>query len=66
MRAYRLTADREEGGHVRYHANQSDAAEHKRNLRGEGWKPGEIQIDQVDIPTDKAGLIEWINEHCST
>lgn len=72
MRAYRLTAERKGAGgegletHVRYHANQTEASEHKKSLRGEGWKPGELTVDQIEIPTSKAELIGWINDHCST
>lgn len=71
MRAYTVTAtlpiDGDQVPTTRYAGSQSEAAGIKRDWfeshKEAGLKRGSIEIDEVEIPTNKAGLIPWLNEH---
>jgi hypothetical protein len=74
MRAYTVThpglpaKDGDTKPFLRYAGKQSDAADIKRDLweehRDDGKvKRNDIAIDEIEIPTDKAGLISWINDN---
>jgi len=74
MRAYTVThpglpvKDGDTKPFLQYAGTQGDAAAVKRDLwdqhRDAGSvKRNDIAIDEVEIPTDKKGLISWINEN---
>ncbi len=72
MRAYTVTANlpSEDGDSVpttKYAGSQSEAAAIKRDWfeehKADGLKRGSIEIDEMEIPTNKAGLIPWLNEN---
>ena len=71
MRAYVVTAsvpaEDEDEDFKQYAGSQSDAAAIKRKLfedyRDSGLKRGSIETSEVEIPTNKAGLISWLNEN---
>lgn len=59
MRAYRVKA----GNKVRYAANQTAARATRQELEAElGLKRGAGEVDEVEVPTGKDNLLEWINE----
>lgn len=71
MRAYTVTAslpaeDKDEP-FKKYAGSQSEAAEIKRNLwdeyRDSALKRNDIEISEIEVPTDKKGLIAWLNEN---
>lgn len=38
-----------------------------RQLARNAWSTqASIHVEQIEIPTAKAGLIDWLNENCST
>jgi len=63
MRLYKVTA------HVgipavtktRWVGSQSDAASFRKELTDLGAKRKDIETEEVDVPTTKAELIEWLN-----
>jgi hypothetical protein len=71
MKLYRTQhheARGEEGGvgddqtlQLRYHwqGTQADAATCRRQLKEAGKK--DIETTEIDVPTDKAGLLAWLN-----
>ena len=74
MRAYTVThpglpqKDGDTKPFCKYAGKQADAAEIKRDLWDEHRDSGKVKrndiaIDEIEIPTDKAGLISWINEN---
>ena len=73
MRAYTVTHpgipqdDGDTKPFLRYAGSQSEAAGVKRDLweekRDTRIKRNDISIDEVEIPTNKAGLIPWLNEN---
>lgn len=72
MRAYIVTADIPTGeGDTtptrKFAGSQSEAAGVKRDWfeehKANGLKRGSIEISETEIPTNKAGLIPWINEN---
>lgn len=50
-----------------YAGTQSDASQVKNKVwddyRDTGIKRADIKIDEVEVPTDKKGLISWINDN---
>jgi hypothetical protein len=49
------------GLQLKYHwqGTQSDASACRRELKEKGFK--EIETKDIDVPTDKAGLLAWLN-----
>lgn len=48
----------------RFAGSQSDAAKRKGEMKDEhGLKRDEIKVDEVEIPTNKTDLIEWLNKN---
>lgn len=66
MRFYKVT------GHVgipavkktKWVVSQSDAASFRKELVDAGTKRADITTDEVDVPTDKTGLLAWLNKEC--
>lgn len=46
-----------------WHPSKAAAMAARREL---AEKPASCEIESVDIPTDKAGLIGWLNDHFNT
>lgn len=42
---------------------QADAAKARKKLADDGFKRAEITTDEVDVPTDKTGLLDWLNKN---
>ena len=40
---------------------QSDAGKARKELVAEGFKRAEIQTEEVDVPTNKEGLLAFLN-----
>lgn len=40
---------------------QANAAAKRKQLISEGWKRAEISTEEIDVPTDKAGLLAFLN-----
>lgn len=51
--------------HVKWASSEGAARKAKKELAEEhGLRPlKDVSYDQVDVPTSKAGIIEWLNEH---
>ena len=63
MRAYRLAADNGDGRTcVRFAGSQSEASAARRELMeacGVGMRA--VALEEVDVPTDKKGLLAFLN-----
>ncbi len=68
MKIYRCTvSDDQDGTFLSWHFNKADAARHLRKaLQKDTVEPTLSAVTVVDIPTDKAGLIAWLNLYFST
>lgn len=68
MRLYKVTCDVQEGFGVdvtyqTFAGTQADAAKARRALMAEhGVRFQDTTSDEVDVPTDKAGLLAFIDE----
>ena len=64
MRAYRVVGKTTNGTTVtRFAGTQADARQTRDAIVNDtGLKKGEVDIEEVEIPTAKAELIEFINE----
>lgn len=55
--------DLPEGKRVSWHVSQSDAASKRKALVDQGYRRKDLVTNEVDVPTDKAGLLVWLNEN---
>lgn len=69
MKLYRITAIRRTDSdtpdfETHWVGYQADAAKKRKELVSSGFKRTEIETVDVDVPTDKAGLLAWLNKSC--
>lgn len=62
MRLYRVISQTSETSS--WAGSQSDVAELKRGMLEDGAKRKEISVEDVEVPTNKASLILWLNSNC--
>lgn len=68
MRLYRVrvtAGDENNPVHTKWAGTQGDASSTRKELcseHGLGPRSSEVTIEQVEVPTDKAGLLEFLNE----
>jgi hypothetical protein len=43
--------------------SQADAATKRAALVDQGYRRKDIETTAVDVPTDKQGLLEWLNQN---
>lgn len=68
MRFYRITAtnglkDEDLKEKKVWVTTQGDAASTRKALIDEGFRRKDLETEEVDVPTDKAGLLEWLNQN---
>lgn len=63
MKCYKVQV---EGNTLRWAASMAGCREAKKELVDEGTvtKPNSIKYVEAEVPTDKAGLLEFLNENC--
>lgn len=67
MKVYKITALRSTASsdtpdsEIHWVGSQADAASKRKELTSSGFKRAEIETAEVDVPTDKAGLLSWLN-----
>ena len=69
MKLYKITAtgkpDSETpDSETHWVGTQADAASKRKQLVADGYKRAEVYTDEVDVPTDKAGLLAFLNAGC--
>ena len=65
MKLYKITALNTSHGdtpdsETHWVGSQADAASKRQQLVTDGYKRAEIETTEVDVPTDKAGLLAWL------
>lgn len=63
MRLHRITYARDDVDYQEFAGSDSDASKRSTELKKEGGLQGKPERAPVEIPTDKAGLIEWLNKN---
>mgnify|MGYP000005144360 FL=1 len=67
MRLYKITATPNTGREDQFTTqtnwvgSQADAASVRKSLVDDGWKRVEILTEEIDVPTNKDGLIKFLN-----
>lgn len=65
MKLYKQTAVvRDSAGaaqETHWSGSQAEASKQRAEWTRKGVKRAEITTDEVDVPTDKKGLLEWLN-----
>lgn len=63
MRLYQVTTPGlYQGNVVTWHGSKADVSKRVAEIKSERPYPS-IDVQQHDIPTDKASLIDWLTEH---
>lgn len=60
MKLYKTTATNDPKAH--WAGSQAEAAGQRKALNQAGHKRDSITTDEVDVPTDKKGLLEFLNK----
>lgn len=67
MKVYKLTHfEPSDGSLLSWHGSKADAAKACVAIRKERGHDAEFSVTPHDIPTDRAGLIDWLNTHVTT
>ena len=62
MRAYRIMAETDDGFHTAFAGSNGDATKKRMEMaEALGIKKSAIDIAVVEIPTDKVGLLTYLN-----
>lgn len=61
MKLYRVSANADVQKVV-WVGTQSDAAKIRKELVSDGFKRAELSTEEVDVPTNKEGLLEFLNK----
>lgn len=64
MRLYRITAKNDARNQTHWVGSQAEASAHRKQLTAEGFKRAEITTEELDVPTDKKGLLDFLNNGC--
>lgn len=69
MKLYEIKWEGEDGFERRWSGTQSDAkwaakSERETNMKNMGFSP-KIEIQTIEVPTDKAGLLDFLNRQCT-
>lgn len=63
MRLYKFTADDEHSpGRVQWGGSKAEGVAFRKEMAEKGYKRNQMAETEVDVPTDKAGLLKWLNE----
>lgn len=46
---------------VSWQGTQADAASARKKAMDDGAKRADVSTDDIDVPTDKTGLLAWLN-----
>lgn len=63
MKLYKITADDGDKTVSKYVGTQADSVAQRKKLKEDGFAQKHITSDDVEVPTDKAGLIDWLNKN---
>ena len=61
MKLYRVSANADVQKIV-WVGTQSDAAKARKEFVSDGFKRAELSTEEVDVPTNKEGLLEFLNK----
>ena len=61
MKLYRVSANADVQKVV-WVGTQSDAAKTRKEFVADGFKRAELSTEEVDVPTNKEGLLEFLNK----
>jgi len=58
--------DADDGQLLSWHTNRRDAERELRRMQREGRQQGPAEVEAVDLPTSRAGLVGWLNARFTT
>lgn len=60
MKLYRISGNSDKQ-RVIWAGSQSDAAKARKELIADGFKRAELLTEDIDVPTNKEGLLDFLN-----
>lgn len=61
MKLYRVSSESVGKNVTKWSGTQADSKKDKKAMKDNGNLF--IEIEEIDVPTDKAGLLKWLNEN---
>mgnify|MGYP003544660126 CR=1 FL=1 len=65
MKLYKTTVSPGDKTTVSWQGTQADAASVRKRAMDDGAKRKDVTTEDVEVPTDKAGLLAWLNANCT-
>lgn len=70
MKLYKTTITASSGNldettKVSWQGTQADSASVRKKAMDDGAKRKDVTTEDVEVPTDKAGLLAWLNANCT-
>lgn len=66
MKLYKITANQVGAPVAQFVGSQAEASKLRKELVSDlGFKRADISTEEVDVPTSKKELIEWLNRNCA-
>jgi hypothetical protein len=67
MRLYKIIATNTNGEdlpdrEIHWVGSKAEGVQARKKLYDEGWRRKDVEETEVDVPTDKAGLLEFLNK----
>lgn len=65
MKLYRVehTVTGADAPSVQWLGSEAECTSHRKTIVAAGTKRADIETETIDIPTDKKGLLAWLNEN---
>ena len=63
MNLYKVSVKKADGPAAVFVGSQADAASARKKFVDDGFKRVEIETETLDVPTNKEGLLKWLNEN---
>lgn len=68
MRLYKIVGKNKPSGNLpdtttKWVGTKAEAVAARKELTDTGYKRADIDSDEIDVPTDKAGLLDWLNKN---
>jgi hypothetical protein len=65
MKLYKITATNSDGDTgTTWASSQTESAKARKEFMEKGFKRNQLVTEDVEVPTSKDGLLNWLNKNC--
>lgn len=65
MKLYKITATNGDGDtETKWAGSQTESAKARKEFMDIGFKRNQLVTEDVEVPTNKDGLLNWLNKNC--